>query len=1075
MFVLIIIYGFFFVISKNTNQFLSYYYHTNKPINKPKSFFMKHQFLKYVVLISIILTNMCAIAQTNTVTGTIKDNTGMPIPGANVLIKNTSTGVQTDFDGKFAIKANPEDILVVSFIGMKTKEAKVGTQKSINFSLEEEGNSLEEVVVVGYGTRKKKDLTGSIVSVGAEEIASRPVQNAVQAMQGKAAGVDIGSNERPGTVGNINIRGSRSIAAFNSPLYVVDGIPLNSRANTDSDGNVTQVGGGIDFINPSDIESIDVLKDASATAIYGSRGANGVIIVTTKKGKNGKFTLNYDTAVITEKIHEFAPLMNAGEYIELRRWARYYSNPTAFAPGNAPTIANDRDIFLATADPAAWANIEKGWATGTWDGSKVSTTDWTKFVTQTGVTQQHTISVSGGTEKMKAYGSFGYLDNTGTLKGQSFKRYNGAANIDISPTSWFSMGANLNTSYSVNEYGLSNVGRSAVASSDGIYLTARQNLPYAVPLDANGNRIQNPGGDSTIRNVFEEYKYSQDQRVTLRAFGSFYAQLDFGAFSKTLDGLKYRVNFGPDITSYRNGVFLNGLSSARSGTSFASLSKNQTISYTLDNLILYNKTLGKHDFGVTLLQSQTQYSNEESSMSAQNIQNVENKWNALTTANVTLNGYSSNIIESGLFSYMGRLTYGYDDKYLLTASLRYDSASQLSKLNRRDQFTSASLAWRIDKEEFLQNISWLNQLKLRAGYGVTGNAAVPAYETQPPLSQVLYSTSSGVLTNLKLGNIELGWEKTTQFNYGIDFGIFNSRISGSLEYYTSKTNDLLLSRSIPTVGGYDKTLANIGKTEGSGVELTLNTINVKTTDFEWSSNLSASYQKSRIVELQNGKQDDLLNTRFIGYSPGIIYGFESNGIWRPEDAEEMAKFNAAAGSTVFTFGNARPVDQNGDYKIDANNDRVIIGSTEPKYITGLTNTFTYKNIELSIFVIGRFGYLYNAGGENLSGKTSQRQLDYYTDDNTDAEYQKPIFSAGTGDLYNPILGYKNGSFLKIRNISLGYNFETDFVQKIGLSRLRIYAQAANPGMIFSKVKWVDLDTRTTYSNRGFTLGLNVQF
>lgn len=1008
-----------------------------------------------------MLTSIITFAQTSNVTGTVKDNTGMPIPGVNVLIKNSTTGIQTDFDGKFAIKAKPEDILVFSFIGMKTTEIKVGSQKNINIKLEEEGAKLEEVVVVGYGTRKKKDLTGSIVSVGSEEIASRPVQNAVQAMQGKAAGVDISSNERPGTVGSINIRGSRSITASNSPLYVVDGIPLNS--------------GGIDFINPNDIEAIDVLKDASATAIYGSRGANGVIIVTTKKGKTGKYTLNYDTAVTTDKIHEFAPLMNAGEYIELRRWARYYSNPGAFAPGNAPTIANDKDIFLATADPAAWANIEKGWVNGTWDGSKVSTTDWTKYVTQTGVTQQHTLSVSGGTEKMKAYGSFGYLDNTGTLKGQSYKRYNGIANVDITPTDWFSMGINLNASYGLNEYGLSNVGRSAVASSDGIYLTARQNLPYAVPLDANGNRIQNPGGDSTIRNVYEEYKYSQDQRLTLRVFGSLYGQLDFGGFSKTLEGLKYRINFGPDLTTYRNGVFLDGLSSARSGTSFASLAKEQRVSYTLDNLILYNKTIDKHDLGLTLLQSQTQYHFEDSSMSAQNIKNPENKWNALTTTNVNLAGYSSNLIESGLYSYMGRVNYGFDDKYLITASGRWDAASQLAPGHKWSFFPSASLAWRIDRENFLQNITWLNALKLRAGYGVTANASVDPYQTQPQLFQNLYSTYSGVLNNTQMGNVELGWERTTQYNYGIDFGIFNNRISGTLEYYTSKTDDLLFDRSIPSVTGFLTTLQNIGKTKGNGVELTLNTTNIKTADFEWSSSLSASYQKSTIVELQNGKFDDINNNLFIGQTRGVIYGFENNGVWRPEDAVEMAKFNAAAGSTVFTFGNARPVDQNGDYKIDANNDRVILGSTEPKYIAGLTNTFNYKNLELSIFIIGRFGYLYNVGGENLSGKTSQRKLDYYTDDNTDAEYQKPIFSAGTGDLYNSIFGYKNGSFMKIRNISLGYNFEDDFVQKLGLSRLRVYMQAANPGMIFSKVKWVDLDTRTTYSNRGFTLGLNVQF
>ncbi|RVT79573.1 TonB-dependent receptor [Flavobacterium sufflavum] len=1028
---------------------------------------MKHSFVKYLVYLGFILTNMIALAQTKTITGTIKDNTGMPIPGANVLIKNTTNGVQTDFDGKFAIKAKPEDILVASFIGMKTMEIKVGNQTSINFKLEEEGAKLEEVVVVGYGTRKKKDLTGSIVSVGAEQIASRPVQNAVQAMQGKAAGVDIGSNERPGTVGSINIRGSRSISASNSPLYVVDGIPLNS--------------GGIDFINPNDIEAIDVLKDASATAIYGSRGANGVIIVSTKKGKNGKYTLNYDTAVSTDKIHEFAPLMNAGEYIELRRWAKYYSNTGGFPPGNKPTIANDKEIFLATLDPSAWANIEKGWSkdsTGkdVWDGSKVSTTNWTKFVTQTGVTKQHTLSVSGGTEKMKAYGSFGYLDNTGTLKGQSYKRYNGIANVDITPTKWFQMGININASYGLNEYGMSNVGRSAVASSDGIYLTARQNLPYAVPLDASGNRIQNPGGDSTIRNVYEEYKYSQDQRLTLKIFGSLYGQFDFGGISKTLDGLKYRVNFGPDLTSYRNGVYLDGLSSARSGTSFASLAKNQTISYTLDNLLLYNKTLGRHDFGATLLQSQTQYSNEESTMSAQNILNAQNKWNALTTANVTLAGYASNITEKGLYSYMGRVTYGFDDKYLVTASGRYDAASQLAPGHKWSFFPSASLAWRIDKESFLQNITWLNALKLRAGYGATANASVDPYQTQPPLAQILYSTSSGVTNSSQMGNVELTWERTSQYNYGIDFGVFNNRISGTLEYYTSKTTDLLFDRSIPSVTGFSTTLQNIGETKGNGVELTLNTVNIKTKDFTWESNLSASYQKSTIVKLANGKFDDINNSLFIGQTRGVIYGFENNGVWRPEDAVEMAKFNTAANNpNLFTFGNARPVDQNGDYKIDANNDRVILGSTEPKYIAGLTNTFKYKNLELSFFVIGRFAYLYNAGGENLSGKTSQRKLDYYTDDNTDAEYQKPFYSAGTGDTYNPIFGYKNGSFLKIRNISLGYIFDKDFVEKIGLSRLRIYAQAANPGMIFSKVKWTDLDTRTTYSNRGFTLGLNVQF
>ncbi|QOG00573.1 TonB-dependent receptor [Flavobacterium sp. MDT1-60] len=1039
---------------------------------------MKNKFSVLLLIAMIALFHASGYAQSKVVKGTVKDASGLPVPGVNVLIKGSQNGVSTDLDGSYSINTAPGNVLTYSFIGFKKQEITVGSAATVNVVLQEEDNSLEEVVVVGYGTRKKKDLTGSIVSVSAEEIASRPVVNAVQAMQGKAAGVDVASNERPGTVGAITIRGARSISASNAPLYVVDGIPLNSRLVTDSSTGKISVdanSGGIDFLNPTDIETIDVLKDASATAIYGSRGANGVIIVTTKKGKNGKFTLNYDTSIVMETIHENAPMMSAGEYIEFRRWGRYYSNPSAFPKGDAPTIENDKLIFLASADPAAWANIEKGWAGGTWDGSKVATTDWTKFVTRTGVTQQHTIGVSGGTEKMKAYGSFGYLDNTGTLFGQSYVRYSGTANVDITPTKWFSMGVGLNTSYGVNEYGQSNTGRTAVTSSTGIYATARTNLPYAVPYDLNGNRIDSPGGDSTIRTPVDEYKLSQDQRVTLRAFASLYAQFDLGGLSSKLDGLKYRINFGPDLTSFRDGVFLDGKSAIRSGTSFASLAKEQTISYTLDNLIFYNKTFGNHTIGGTLLMSQTEYHNEQSAMSANDIKNPENKWNALNPANVTLAGYSSGLTDTGLLSYMGRANYSYADKYLFTASGRFDGASQLASENRWAFFPSASAAWVLNKEKFLENVSWINQLKIRAGYGVTGNAAVPAYATQPPLTGIVYPNGSGVVNNTSLGNIELGWEQTAQFNYGIDFSLFNSRVSGALDYYTSKTTDLLLKSSVPTVIGVKDTYQNVGETEGSGVELTLNTVNVTTKDFEWTSSLSASYQQSKIVSLQNGKFDDINNNLFIGDSQNVIYGFESNGIWKPEDAAEMAKFNAAAGSTIFTFGNARPVDQNGDYKIDANNDRVIIGSKDPKYIMGLTNTFSYKNVELSFFIYGRMGYYYDTLGENEGAKGSQRSINYYTDNNTNAEYQKPIYSAGTGDPYYPILGYRSGSFLKMRNISLAYHFDKELVQKLGLSKLRLYCQATNPGMIFTKVKWTDLDTQTTASNRGVTLGLNVEF
>jgi TonB-linked SusC/RagA family outer membrane protein len=1043
---------------------------------------MKNKFKILMSTIICVLLYTSGYAQGKTITGVITDASKLPIPGVNVLIKGTQKGVSTDLDGKYAISTPDGATLVISYLGFKTKEIKTNGAGTYNVSLESESSALDEVVVVGYGTKKKKDLTGSIVSVGADEIASRPVTNAIQAMQGKAAGVDIGSNERPGQLGSVTIRGVRSIYAGNSPLYVVDGVPLNTKLNTDSStGKVSADAnsGGIDFLNPNDIETIDVLKDASATAIYGSRGANGVIIITTKKGKNGKFTLNYDTSIVTETIHENAPMMTASEYITFRRWGKYYSNTAGFPKGDAPTIANDKTIFLASADPAAWANIEKGWKdangniTTTWDGSKVATTDWAKFVTRTGITQQHNFSVSGGTEKMKSYASFGYLDNTGTLQGQSYKRYSGTVSVDITPTKWFSMGGNLNTSYGLNEYGQSNVGRTAVTSSGGIYATARTNLPYAVPYDLNGVRLDNPGGDAIIRTPVDEYKFSQDQRIALRAFGSFYAQFDFGGFSKKLDGLKYRVNFGPDITSYRDGVYLDGKSAIRSGTSFASLAKEQTISYTLDNLIFYNKTVGNHNFGLTLLQTQTQYHNESSAMSANSIPNPLNKWNALTPSNVTLAGYSSGMLETGLFSYMARINYGFSDKYLLTASIRQDKASMLAKGNKASTFRGASVAWRLDRENFLKDVTWINQLKLRAGYGETGNAALSAYVTQPPLAGIVYPTGSGVVNSTSLGNQLLGWEKTTQLNYGIDFSLFNNRVSGSLEYYNSETSKLLFRSSVPTALGVYNTYQNVGLTAGSGVELTLNTVNAKAKDFEWSSSFSGSYQKSHMVSGQNGKFNDINNNLFIGQPVNVIYGFQSNGIWKTEDAVEMAKFNANGAG--FTVGNARPVDQNGDYKIDANNDRVIIGSADPKFNVGLTNTFNYKNFEFSFFVYGRMGYIYNTGGENEGAKGSQRAINYYNDNNTNAEYQKPIYSPGTGDSYYPILGYRNGSFLKLRNVSFGYNFSDELAQKLGVAKLRLYFQAANPTMIFSKIKWMDLDTQTTNSNRGFTMGMYVQF
>ncbi len=1016
--------------------------------------------------------------QQGTVTGVVKSAGGELIPGATIVVKGTSNGTITDFDGKYTISNVPaEAILQVSFVGMKTQEIPVAGKTQINVVLEEETIGLEEVVAIGYGVQKKSDVTGATVSVSAEELTSRPVKNAVEAMQGKAAGIDISSNERPGTVGSISIRGVRSLTASNTPLYVVDGIPLvSSTSDIQGDDNNQFTFGGIDNLNPNDIESIDILKDASATAIYGSRGANGVVLITTKKGKAGKFTLTFDSSVTMEKVHEYAPLFSAGEYVEYRRWAKHYelASPGVYPRGDQPTLENDALIF--TGDETAFSNIEKGWAGGTWDPSKLTTTNWTDFVTRTGMTTTNTISASGGTEKMTAYGSFGYTDNTGVVKGQGYQRYNGSVSIDVTPTDWFSMGVKLNSSYSIQEFGQSTAGNVAVSVRDGLYDQAYSVFTYTLPYDSEGNKIDYPGGDIAVKTIIDEDKYSQDQRTTVRTFGSFYGMVDIGNILPVLEGLKYRVNFGPDMENWRNGVYIDGNSVIRSGSAYALLQKRQRLSYTLDNLLLYNKTIGEHDFGVTLLQSQTKFKSESNLMAADNIPLESQKWNAFDAVS-SLKSWDSGITKSSLLSYMARLTYSYKGKYLLTASGRYDGASQLAEGNKWSFFPSAALGWRMDQEDFMADVDWVNQLKLRLGVGATGNAAIDPYSTKGRLTAIFYPFSNvstaGQYTDPTFANKDLGWEKTTQYNVGLDFSVVKSRISGSLDFYTSHTTDLLLQKSIPTVTGYSDTYANIGETKSSGLDLTLTTVNVSVNDFEWTTTFNASYQNNEIVSLANGKEDDINNEWFIGESQDIIYDYAAAGIWQESDAAEMAKFND--NGHTFTAGNVRPVDQNGDYKIDANNDRVIIGSEIPKYILGLTNTFTYKGLELSVFMYGRFGYTYDAEGEGEVGRYQQRKINYWTPNNTNSDYQKPIYSAGFGDQYYGSLGFENGSFLKIRNISLGYNLPNMITGKLGVSKLRVYVQALNPGYVFKKVSFRDMDTKEHYANRGFVMGVNLQF
>lgn len=1024
------------------------------------------------LLTCLTLLGGAAHAQTATTDGKVIDQNGVPVIGASVVEKGTMNGVMTDTDGAFTIRVASGKTLEVSCIGYVTVEVAAAPRLSI--TLREDSQMLEETVVVGYGTMKKSDVTGAMVSVKAEDLVARPTNNVFEALQGRAAGVDIRTSERPGEVGQVFIRGRRSLNASSDPLYVVDGVPMFN--------------GALESFNPNDIESIEVLKDASATAIYGSRGANGVVLVSTKKGKQGQLQVSYAGSVTVEKMVDKAQWMNSAEYINWRRAAYYNLDPTSYPSPENPTYDNDYRIFNGGADPYAWRNIANGWLDNNtrWDGSKVATTDWMDLIVKPAITQEHTISASGGTDRMQSYLSVGYLKNDGTMRGQGYERFTLKTNNDFKPTKWLNFGANINASYSTQNYGLSGAGNFQGGSQSSVYGVATQNYPYAVPYDDDGNRIEFPGGDDRVKNPVGEWDYQTDTRKTLRVLGAMYAQLNFGDIWSPLKGLSYRFNFGPDFSMTDRGLFVDAKSFNRAGANYALNNKSHKFSWTLDNMITYNREFGKHSVGVTLLQTASAYDYRTMNMDAENLPIPSALWNNMGSVSA-LRSYGTSLVQQQLESYMARVNYTFGGRYMITASVRSDGASQLAEGHKWATFPSVALGWRIDKEEFMQSISWIEQLKLRAGYGVTGNAAIDPYKTKGAIAGLYYPFGNsatqgyigydpmlkdGKIRNLPMANKELTWEKTTQYNIGVDFGFLNGRISGVFDIYKSHTDGLLMQQSIPALLGYTTTYNNIGKSENFGYDITLNLVPVRTKDWEWTVNINAAYTKSKIVELSNGKEDDVNNNWFIGQPIGVIYSYESLGLWQKSDAAEMAKFNA--NGNKFQPGMARPKDQDGNDKIDAY-DRVILGNTMPLWTMGINTGVSYKNWALDMQLYGRFKYIDFGDAPWVGGRYNVRNYDYWTENNTGAKYTKPIYSEAGADTYYQIVDIADRSYLKIRNVSLSYTFPEKMLKGCGISKLRLYLQAKNLGSIFNGSEVRDMDTNQMYYNRGVTFGANITF
>ena len=1040
----------------------------------------------FLAALMMLVVSMTAVAQALTVHGTVTDATGEPVIGGTVMLVGTQNGVATDIDGKYSLTNVPANgKLEFRYVGYNTVVEEVKGRNEINVTMSEDSELLDEVVVVGYGVQKKSDVTGALSHVSAEELQSRPVSNAFEALQGKAAGVDITTSERPGKVGDIRIRGERSLTASNTPLYVVDGVPLMS-------------GSGIETLNPRDIESIDILKDASATAIYGSRGANGVVIVTTKQGKAGQFSLNYSGSVTWQNLVDRDKNVSAADYVNYRRWAAYNSDPTKYAdPRTGNSRENDAAIFSVITDPTAYDNIMGAWDNGTWDPSRIKQYDWTDMATRTGFVQEHTISASGGTEKMNAFGSFGYLKNKGTQYGQEYDRYTARLGVNITAVPWFTLSMNINASREHQDYGMSkSFAPSGTNAVDGIYLLYKKAYNWAQPYDANGERIKYPGGDNQAYNPINEWEHNISERETYRVLGSFAGTFHFGEIWAPLKGLEYRLQFGPDYRNWRQGDYVDTQSAYKwmnEGNNQARWQTRRDFSWTLDNMITYNNTFNKvHNVGVTLLQTASKWNYETGTMNLSRLEQDMYKWNAMGSLDITNkeNGasMSTGINERQLESYMIRLNYGFADRYLITASGRWDGASQLSKGRKWAFFPSMSLGWRIQQESFLRDIAWMNNLKIRAGVGTTGNSAIDPYSTLGQIQSVFVPTADGqekaylmndpaaVKDMLVMANTEVGWEKTTQWNFGIDYGFLNNRINGSLEFYTSKTKDLLLKMTIPTVTGYNSTIGNIGKTSNKGVEFTINAIPVQTRDFDWTTSFNVSWQKDKIDELANGKEDDVANSWFIGEQLGVYYGYTSAGIWQEGEEAEMAKW--AEKGTNFTAGMVKPYDVDGDHDMD-DDDRIIIGNKRPTTTAGWSNTFTYKGIDLSFQIYGRFGYWIDRPAELFGyGNLTEDFADYWTPDNPGAKYQKPILTSvqtGSVDAYAKSHGYQKANFIRMRNISLGYTLPQSILSKTQLKNVKIYGQVINPFDIYQSVDGLDLDTGLSYYNRSWVIGLEIGF
>ena len=990
--------------------------------------------------------SVLSVMQGKTIKGQILDETGESMIGVSVLVKGTTIGTVTDFDGNYTLEVpSGKNILEISYIGYKTKEITIGNNSLINIKMEPDTQALDEVVVIGYGTVKKRDLTGAVASMKNEDVTVAPTSNVMEALQGKIAGMDIvKSSGQVGEDVSILLRGSRSIYGSNEPLFIIDGIP----------GSYSQV-------NPSDIESVDVLKDASSTAIYGSAGANGVVIITTKRGKEGKATVNFDAYYGFSGSPNYKHGMVGDEWVNYQREAYKYKN------GDYPS---DMSALFGNQDYTDAYNAGK-WI------------DWIDEASgNTATTQKYSLSVSGGSEKTKIFASTSYNREEGLLSNDNLNKYSLRLNIDQEIFSWAKMGFTSNLTYQDRNQGVKNTFTKGLSS-----------FPLGDAYDQNGkiNHEYITGQYSPLGDFIEDQYVNNTRSTYLNVSG--YLELspikDF-TFTSRINGT---------LSDSRQGQYWGDQCNANrpsyAGSPHAAITNKNAWNYTWENILSYSTTIAKdHNIGGSVITSWNKNQND-SSLAAASGQMVD-RWSFWRLASGASQHVESDFAQTQKMSFAVRFNYSYKGKYLFTFSNRWDGVSQFSAGHKWDSFPAGAIAWRISDEPFM-NVAknWLNNLKLRVGYGITGNSGgVDAYGTT---TQAYVYTGNGLTLNGQnssftqytgtYGSKDLGWEKSYNWNVGLDYGILNNRVDGSIEWFKTTTKGLLFKRTLPITSGltgWGSPLSiwqNIAETSNQGVEVTINSHNIKTKDFSWNTTLSVTWSKEKIEKLPDG--DLISENLFVGHSIKSIYGYKYTGIWGTNTPQDILEaYGVKPG-----FIQIETLEKDGDGGVHkySTNDRQVLGHTNPDWIVGLNNTFTYKNFDLSVFAMARYGQTINSdllGYYTAEQSVTTNQLagaDYWTENNQGAYYPAP----GTGSEQSTVISalrVRDGSFIKVKNITLGYTFPVNISRKALMEKCRIYATAYNPFIYVKDKQLKGTDPETNGSDafptfRQFVFGVNLTF